>query len=694
MAKKTKEATARQYESHRERAAARQRELAESGRDIGEIPPVVDPARKAAAAESFRCFCESYFPATFALAWSADHLRVIAAIESAIISGGLYAFAMPRGSGKTSLVETAALWALAYGKKDFVAIIGSDEEHAKTMLESIKIECETNETLLDDFPEVCFPIVALEKIHQRAKGQLCGGKPTNIQFTATELQLPTVDGSAASGGIVRVAGITGRIRGMSAKRACDGAKARPSLVLVDDPQTDEVAASPSQVATREAVLRGAILGLAGPGKKISGLCTVTVIRRDDLADRLLDRHQHPSWQGERTQLVYDWGNGVELWEQYAELRRDGQRSGAGVSAANEFYAANRDAMDDGARVAWEQRHNEDELSALQHAWNLRTDRGESAFNAEFQNSPIVEDGDTGRIQKRELAQRITNVPRGVVPIGHDTLTAFVDVQDRLLFWLVASWSSPFGGQIVAYGAYPEQSVSFYEAAHAKRTLALAAKGAGYEAALAAGLEKLTIDLLSREWMREDGLAMRIDQMLIDANYGQSTNVVRTFARRSDFASTILPSHGRGIGASSQPLGEKTKARGDRLGLNWRIGQISAGQKSAVYDTNFWKTFVASRLCLAMGDPEALAIHAGEHDLLFEHLTAEYPIRTEARGRSVDEWKSAGRDNHWLDCLVGAAVAASIAGVSPTASETATRKRRKVELPKSGGGKIKVTRRVI
>jgi hypothetical protein len=31
---------------------------------------------------------------------------------------------------------------------------------------------------------------------------------------------------------------------------------------------------------------------------------------------------------------------------------------------------------------------------------------------------------------------------------------------------------------------------------------------------------------------------------------------------------------------------------------------------------------------------------------------------------VDEWKAIpGRDNHWLDCLVGAAVAASFTGVS-------------------------------
>jgi hypothetical protein len=39
------------------------------------------------------------------------------------------------------------------------------------------------------------------------------------------------------------------------------------------------------------------------------------------------------------------------------------------------------------------------------------------------------------------------------------------------------------------------------------------------------------------------------------------------------------------------------------------------------------------------------------------------VKTEGRGRTVDERKLRvdGLDNHWLDCLVGAAVAASIQG---------------------------------
>jgi hypothetical protein len=137
--------------------------------------------------------------------------------------------------------------------------------------------------------------------------------------------------------------------------------------------------------------------------------------------------------------------------------------------------------------------------------------------------------------------------------------------------------------------------------------------------------------------------------------------------------------------------EKQKHRGDKVGLNWRIGKLGdTDHRSALYDTNFWKSFVAARLRMAIGDPEAVTLHQGDHDMLIEHLTSEYPVRTEARGRVVDEWKMLGRDNHWWDCLVGAAVAASITGLQPTSSEAGGRRRRKVEMPTGAGGRKVIT----
>jgi len=655
------------YDAHRERARARNVAMSLSGRDIGELPEVVDPERRSKCEQSFRRFCETYFPQTFSLPWSDDHLKVIAKIEQAVLEGGLFAMAMPRGSGKTTLCEIACLWAILIGAREFVALTGADEEHAANMLDSIKAELENSDLLLADFPEAVYPIHCLEGIHQRAGGQLYQGKQTHIGWTAKEIVLPTMPDSKASGAIIRVAGITGRIRGMKHKRP-DGQSVRPSLVLIDDPQTDESARSPSQCNTRERILAGAILGLGGPGKKIAGLMTITVVRPDDMADRLLDREKHPQWQGERTRMVYEFPTNEALWAKYAEIRAEGLRNDEGIARATAFYREHQDEMDEGAVIAWPARFNHDEASAIQHAMNLRL-QDEAAFWAEYQNDPLPEEqADDDLLSADQIAAKTNGMRRREVPIGCTHLTMFIDVQEKCLFWLVAAWEDDFTGHVIDYGTEPDQKSAYFTLRDARRTLAAASPRAGLEGAIYAGLERLTEAKLGQEWRRDDGAMVRIDRCLVDANWGASTDVVYQFCRQSKYANVLLPSHGRYVGASSIPFSEYKRRCGDRVGLNWRIPNV-AGRRAVrhvLFDTNYWKSFIHARLAVPMGDPGCVSLFGrkpDQHRLLAEHLTAEYRVKTEGRGRTVDEWKLrlSGADNHWLDCLVGAAVAASMQG---------------------------------
>jgi hypothetical protein len=86
-----------------------------------------------------------------------------------------------------------------------------------------------------------------------------------------------------------------------------------------------------------------------------------------------------------------------------------------------------------------------------------------------------------------------------------------------------------------------------------------------------------------------------------------------------------------------------------------------------FDTNFWKSFVHARLAVPHGDPGSLSLFGRDsraHEVFAAHLTSEYRVKTEGRGRVVDEWKLrlAGADNHWLDCLVGCAVGGEHGGI--------------------------------
>ena len=220
----------------------------------------------------------------------------------------------------------------------------------------------------------------------------------------------------------------------------------------------------------------------------------------------------------------------------------------------------------------------------------------------------------------------------------------------------------------SYGTYPDQPSRYFQLREAVKTLEDMAKGAGREGQIYAGLEAIIARLLDAEWPRDDGASMKIERLMIDANWGESTQVVKQFCRQSPHAAILTPSHGKYIGASGTPMAEWGRKPGERSGLNWRIRSMEGSRavRSALYDTNYWKTFVHARLSISMGDRGCLSLYgdkAADHRLFADHVCSEYRVRTSGRGREIDEWKHRPErpDNHWWDCLVGCAVAASIQG---------------------------------
>lgn len=405
----------------------------------------------------------------------------------------------------------------------------------------------------------------------------------------------------------------------------------------------------------------------------------TIIRPGDMADIILNRNTHPDWNGEKTKMIYEFPKNMKLWDEYAEIRAEALRTDGNIQAATDFYLANREAMDEGAVVSWEARFNHDEISALQHAMNLKL-QDEAAFQAEYQNDPLPEDlSDDTLLSVDEICGKVNGIARYRVPLACDRLTMFIDVQKTLLFYTVVAWTEDFTGAVIDYGAWPDQHRRQFSLADANPTIQSTFPKAGFEGGLYSALTRLADEYLGREWEREDGAVLKIERALIDANWGQSTDIVYQFCRQSAYAGVVLPSHGRYVGASSKPMTEYRKQPGDRLGFNWMIPNV-AGKRAirhVVYDTNYWKSFIHARLGVALGDKGNLSLYGripGNHQLLAEHLTAEYRIKTQGRGRTVDEWKLKPdrTDNHWLDCIAGCAVCASMLGAALPETLTRTR----------------------
>lgn len=682
-------------QDRRQRDLAAKLDAGRQARDIGKIPPIADLDRRQACADSFRLFCETYYPAAFNLGWSDDHLAIIAKIETAVFRGDLFAYAMPRGSGKTTLCLAAVKWAALYGLHAYICLIGSAAPHAKSLLSAIKTDLLVNPLLLADFPEVCQPIRRLENNARKQAGQLCCGELTHPIWGTDKLVLPTIhrdalpaglneqDYSPASGTIITVAGLDSNIRGQQHTRV-DGTVARPTLVILDDPQTRQSAASPSQTKHRLSILNGDVLGMAGPGRKIAGFMPCTKIYTEDLADQVLDRQLHPEWQGICTKMLYRFPKNEELWEQYAEIRADGLRDGDGGAAATEYYRKHRKKMDAGAKVAWPARHDPDELSAVQHAMNLKL-RDEPAFFAEYQNEPVIDQAEDVLVTPAEIMQRVNDRPAGEIPQAATCLTAYIDVQGKLLYYLIAAWEPDFTGCVVDYGTFPDQKRRAFTLRDAKRTLRRLYQGAGEEGAILAGLKALGGELLEREFpvAGRKGQSLKLERLLIDLGY--KAGVVGQACR--SLGSVAMPAKGAGLTAANKPMSSYKRKPGERHGHNWYMPAVArtAEVRHVMIDTNYWKTFIHERLNLMPGDRGALTLYgkSTQHGMIADHIGAsETTTRTEGQGRIVHEWKlkPARPDNHLFDCLVGSAVAASMCGIKAgDESFGEQRARRKVKL---------------
>jgi len=657
--------TPRTYEEIKEAARKRAAEASATGRDIGKIPEVKNPDRREKCRRNLQLFLETYFPQTFQLNWSSDHLDIIREIQNGILHGGFQSESAPRGTGKTSILERAGIFATFYGHRNFMVIVGASDDAASDILEDIKTEIEFNDLLAEDFPEICFPVRALNGINNRAAGQLCCGERTLISWS-DEIVLPTIKGSAASGAIIKTVGITGRIRGMKAIQA-DGTNIRPDFVLIDDPQTRESAESIEQCKKRMRTISGDILGLSGPGVKISAFMTCTVIRPGDVADQILDNELNPAWKGRRRKLLISFPANTELWNRYREIWRESLRVNENISDATEFYREHRAAMDAGAAVSWPERYEPDEISGIQYAMNLYI-RDKETFYAEYQNEPVPDDNtDADRITCRQIWDRLNNRPKGEIPLKANMTTLFIDVQKNLLYWMVCAWAEDFTGWIVDYGAFPDQNRRNFALKNASPTYAEKYPGTGLEGSIYAALRDLTGDLLARPWRREDGAELHIERAYIDSGWGRSTDAVFQFCRESPYAAILLPSKGQGITAAQRPFTEYRRNQGDKIGFNWMIPNVRKKRsiRYILYDTNFWKSFFRERLFTAPGDPGSLTIYGSDeehHRNLAEQLSSEISSPTTGRGRRVDIWKLLpGRENHWLDCIVGNMVAANEKG---------------------------------
>lgn len=608
--------------------------------DIGEIPPVVDMERRMSCNDNLLKFGYTYFSGLLPRSPSPMLIEYIRRMQVTFMEGGRMGIAIPRGYGKSMWAKIGLIWAAVYGWSDFSVIFGATQPHADAIIAEIRFFLETYEILMEDFPEVCYPIKCIDGKIQRLAGQTYLGERTRMVLSVDEIVMPTIPGSKASGAIIIGRGITSGFLGL-----VRGGK-RPKIALLDDVQTRESAESMVQTLTREKIVQGGVLGLGGHDRPISVLMTCTVIKIGDLSDRYMDPDLHPEFFGIRKGMVKAWPDkriADHHWEEYAALWKMDQRNGdESRTLANEYYRNNRIEMDAGSLVEDDELFDKRyEQSAIQHAYNCKLTLGESAFQAEMQNSPIRDTNISYEIDSKIVLSRLNGYKRFATSPNHTMVFAFADVGYDKIRWCVTAFSKMQSGMIIDYGQYPERGILVPKNSTDFDQKRLVIKGL---MAVHEILDKIVI-------VTPQGKVCPIKAWGVDRGFQPES--VHYFANNTRSRFSILPQKGYSS-TQYKPYGKDMVGE---PGNNCHVTESKYGQMLSVH-VSFFKELVQRGFLVEPQSPGSCSLWGSSistHMEMAEHICSEILTDKATGNNGVTFYKwdmRPGTKNHLFDALVG------------------------------------------
>jgi len=570
----------------------------ECGFNAENVPLAKDKKRREKYKYDLLGFLKHYFPNTYTIDWSESQKKEVITAQQVIEHGGQYAFAAPRGDGKTSRVEGYTLYSVLYGFRKFVVIVGSDQGSACEIFESVKTELRTNELLAEDFPEVCVPAQIAEDTAQKARQIKLHGNPLKFKWGKDTLALPYIEGTDASGAVIKPRGITGRLRGMKHKRD-DGKNVRPDLFLLDDPQTDESANSAAQVNQREKLILGTVKGAGAGTEPIAAFMPCTVIAENDLASRFLDRKKRPDWHGTKVPLLYSFPDEKEkMWKEYEKAWRDDQDKGLlDVPNAVKFYLDNQEALDKGAKVSNPLRIKRPAVSAIQTAMDIYISDGAETFAAEYQNQPLSIYDKAYDVSVDEICSRINGLQQHYAPENCNWITIGIDInpKTRGINWTVMGGTQRMSGYIIRYDVYPRDKALYDDKQPNGRTI---------EQAICEGLDHVCNEIENTKFYI--GNKETIPTMVL-IDVGSWFDTIFGFINTANFSFPVKGSRGR---ANSQWKPRNIIGRsGDNVyETNWTRGRV------VINNADVWQERTQKAFQLPVGTAGGLSIYGKQPDL--------------------------------------------------------------------------------
>ena len=638
--------------------AGERRDRRDEARDIGPPPKCQHPAERAEAEQNLAVWLKRYFPLVFYMDFAPHHIAAIRRLEYSLDNAGYFAFAMPRGDGKTVLVECGTTFGILSGKHDYIYLIGATQGKADELLKDIKYMLYQTPLLLQDYPEWVHAIKATENNAQRANNLRYNGEPLEIDWKKNQVVIPNL--TTGSVAIIQSCGIEGAVRGAHYVTPT-GAVRRPSLAIPDDPETAKSAKSQSQIDFRLGVLRADVAKLCGPDQEMSIFVPCTIMRTGAVADVLLN--QDPNWHGQCTKSLDSMPENMDIWEDYNKARIAGENDMDKGLAANAFYLANRDELERGASVTWAGRIKGTALTALQSTMNEYFKNGVESFWAECQNEPLDQHVSVYEITPELVRTSLSGVARQRVPANCDIITGYIDINYTGLHYAVVAWRNDECGYVIDHGKEPRGAAVLFDPKNP------AGKTEGQ--AIFEGLHKLCQRLcLETTWAGGSG-DNRIEMLGIDAG-AKWYETVFNFAAHATYGKTQITA-GVGRAAKKYRLTGSIGRPGDNVHkTKWRKGRV------ILHNSDYWRMATQKAFLLDNNSPGSLNLYGTEphvHDYLAHHACNEKLVDYH-HGPEFDYYTwflKPGEDNDMLDALVGAKALSSLCGISSVAKPKEKRK---------------------
>jgi hypothetical protein len=232
------------------------------------------------------------------------------------------------------------------GWEKYTLLLSDSKPQATEHLRNIKHELEDNDRLAITYP--------------RAVGEGPVWRDDRIQLR--------------NGAVIEALGTGSKIRGRKHRSE------RPSLVVFDDPQSNEDITSPTM---RERAWQWAVREVIPAGDENTNFLSVgSALHREAVSVRL---GQLAGWNGRTYRAIHSWPSRTDLWREFDRMATnlaDDNR----LATARAFFAENRLEMETGAVTYWPSRFNIEALMIR------RTEIGSAGFESEYQGTPGVIEG--------------------------------------------------------------------------------------------------------------------------------------------------------------------------------------------------------------------------------------------------------------------------------------------------------------